>query len=256
MNKIQTLFGTDKNVLSVYFTAGYPSLNDTGTIIKTLEKYGVGLIEVGMPYSDPIADGETIQKSSAQALANGMTLDLLFDQLTDIKSDVTIPLVFMGYLNQWMQYGIDRFCQRAKDAGISSFIIPDLPLDVYQEEYKNTVEKYGLTMSFLITPDTTEDRIKLAASLSTAFLYVVSQSSITGGSTAFSEEQLAYFKRIQCYALESPSVIGFGVNNAQSYRQACQYANGAIIGSAFIRAMDSNGLEESVRVFVESVLAK
>jgi len=169
-----------KPILNVYFTAGYPELNDTGETILALQREGVQMIEVGMPYSDPMADGETIQKSSAQAIKNGMTLDVLFTQLSEIKTQVKTPLVFMGYLNQWMQYGTEKFLLDAKAAGVSGLIIPDLPLDVYETEYKALVEKHGLAMTFLITPNTSDERVQRAAELSSGFLYVVSQSSITG----------------------------------------------------------------------------
>jgi len=214
-----------KNILSVYFTAGYPNLGDTGMIIKTLQKNGVELIEVGMPYSDPMADGKTIQESSAQALQNGMTLDLLFDQLTEIKSEVKIPLVFMGYLNQWMQYGVHKFCERAKSAGISGLIIPDLPLDIYEQEFKNTVEKNGL-----------------------------SRSSITGGSHEFTDEQIKYFNRIKEVSKDTPRMIGFGINSASSFKTASSYANGAIIGSGFIRALKKENVEKSIEEYIQSIL--
>ncbi|MEE9439235.1 MAG: tryptophan synthase subunit alpha [Saprospiraceae bacterium] len=254
MNKIQKLFKEEVNILSVYFTAGYPNLHDTTETILTLQDTGVKLIEVGMPYSDPMADGETIQKSSALAIQNGMTLDILFDQLEAIIDQVTVPLVFMGYLNQWMQYGIEKFCVRAKKVGISGLIIPDLPLDIYQEEFKEIIKTNGLTISFLITPNTSNQRIALAARLSSAFLYVVSQSSITGSSKEFSTEQIAYFQRIKELKISTPTVLGFGISDASSYHQACQYANGAIIGSAFIRALKKDNLNKSIRDFIGGIL--
>lgn len=242
------------DILNVYFTAGYPQLEDTGKTILALQREGVDMIEVGMPYSDPMADGETIQNSSAQAIKNGMTLEILFRQLSQIKSDVSIPLVFMGYLNQWMQFGKEKFLIEAKRAGISALIIPDLPLDVYESEYQELVEKHGLTMSFLITPNTSNERIEKAANLSSAFLYVVSQSSITGTSTGISEEQLAYFNRIQNLDIETPKLIGFGISDSKSFNQACQYADGAIIGSAFIKALHEDQLEQSISAFIQSIL--
>ena len=245
-----------KNILSVYFTAGYPNLDDTTTIIKTLQENGVGLIEVGMPYSDPMADGETIQQSSAKALKNGMTLDILFEQLKSIKDEVEVPLIFMGYLNQWMQYGMDKFCKRAKEVGISGLIIPDLPLDLYEDQYKSTMDKYDLKMSFLVTPNTSDERIKKASQLSTAFLYVVSQSSITGGSNDFSNEQIQYFNRVKEVTSSGSRMIGFGINSASSFNTACQYANGAIIGSGFIRALKKDNLQDSMEQYIQSILEK
>jgi len=242
-----------KNVLNVYFTAGYPRLDDTGKIILALQREGVDMIEVGMPYSDPMADGETIQNSSAEAIKNGMTLEILFRQLSEIKSQVTVPLVLMGYLNQWMQFGKERFLEAAKEAGISAFIIPDLPLNVYESEYKTFVEKHDLSMSFLITPNTSDERIQKAAKLSSAFLYVVSQSSITGTNAEISPEQLAYFDRIKKLNLSTPQLIGFGISDAPSFYQACQFADGAIIGSAFIKALQRENFEDSITNFIHSI---
>jgi tryptophan synthase alpha chain len=244
----------NKPILNVYFTSGYPELEDTGRTVLALQREGVQMIEVGMPYSDPMADGETIQNSSAHAIKNGMTIELLFSQLSEIKSEVNIPLVFMGYLNQWMQFGKEKFLQEAKKAGISALIIPDLPLDVYESEYKELVEKHGLSMSFLITPNTSNERIEKASKLSSAFLYVVSQSSTTGTSVGISKEQLAYFKRISDLNLETPQLIGFGISDAESFNQACQYADGAIIGSAFIKALERDNLDPSISTFIQSIL--
>ncbi len=243
-------------ILNVYFTAGYPKLGDTGRTVLALQREGVQMIEVGMPYSDPMADGETIQKSSACAIKNGMTLDLLFQQLSEIKSEVNIPLVFMGYLNQWMQYGKEKFLTDAKAAGISGLIIPDLPLEVYETEFKKLVEKHELGMTFLITPNTSDARIQKAAELSSAFLYVVSQSSITGAKSGISAEQLAYFERIKTQSQETPKLIGFGISTAETFSQACQYADGAIIGSAFIKALSNSKetLEENINSFISSIL--
>ncbi|MFT4984948.1 MAG: tryptophan synthase alpha chain [Flavobacteriales bacterium] len=254
MERIKELFRAKKDILSVYFTAGYPNIDDTGRTILSLQKSGVDLIEVGMPYSDPMADGETIQQSSAQALKNGMTLDLLFNQLKQIKKEVNVPLVFMGYLNQWMRYGKEKFCKAASEAGISAFIIPDLPMEIYQEEYKSALEKYNLGMSFLITPQTNDARIQQASEYSSGFLYIVSQSSTTGGSKEFTKEQLEYFDRIHNLNLKTPKVIGFAINSGKSYREACKYANGAIIGSGFIRALEKDNLEHSIKNYIDSIL--
>lgn len=251
---VEEIIKAKDNVLNVYFTAGYPQLNDTGRTILTLQKEGVDMIEVGMPYSDPMADGETIQNSSAQAIKNGMNLQLLFHQLKEIKDKVKIPLVLMGYLNQWMQFGKEEFLIEAKKAGISALIIPDLPLDVYEVEYQDLVEKHNMGMSFLITPNTSSERIHKAASLSSAFLYVVSQSSITGTSKNLTKEQLAYFKRIDSLSIETPRLIGFGISDSSSFYSACKFADGAIIGSAFIKALQSENLESSISSFIQSIL--
>ncbi len=245
---------TKKPLLNIYFTAGYPSLNDTGKIILALQAAGVDCIEIGMPYSDPLADGETIQKSSSIALKNGMTLDLLFNQLIEIKDQVDIPLIFMGYLNQWLQYGEEKFCKKLIASGITTVIIPDLPLSIYKKEYQSLLKKYGLTISFLITPQTAEKRIKKAAALSSAFLYIVSQSSITGTHSVTSPEQQQYFKRIKNMNLNIPSMIGFGINSSQAFLEANKYADGAIIGSGFIKALDKNNLEGSIQKYVKSIL--
>ncbi len=250
---VAEIIKSKKDVLNVYFTAGYPELGDTGETILALQHEGVDMIEVGMPYSDPMADGETIQNSSAQAIKNGMTLEILFRQLSEIKKEVSIPLVFMGYLNQWMQFGTERFLSEAKNAGISALIIPDLPLDVYENEYMALVEKYGMSMSFLITPNTSDERIKKAAMLSSAFLYVVSQSSITGAKSGITSEQLAYFDRINSLDLDTPKLIGFGISDAHSFQQACQFADGAIIGSAFVKALQRENLKESISTFISSI---
>ncbi len=253
---IKNYIKQNQPILNVYFTAGYPELEDTGATVLALQREGAQMIEVGMPYSDPMADGETIQKSSAQAIKNGMTLEVLFKQLSEIKTQVKIPLVFMGYLNQWMQYGKEKFLIDAKSAGISGLIIPDLPLNVYESEYKNLVEKHDLGMTFLITPNTSDERIQKAAELSSGFLYVVSQSSITGAKTGISKEQLSYFERIKNMSFGTPKLIGFGISSAQTFNQACQYADGAIIGSAFIRAVSNTEkpLEKNIHSFISSIL--
>lgn len=256
MNRLTSLFQTKtQDLLNVYFTAGYPNLEDTGTIIRSLAAAGADLIEVGMPYSDPMADGETIQKSSMKALQNGMTLEVLFRQLTEVRHDTQIPLVLMGYYNQVMQYGPERFVKAAKAAGVDGLILPDLPVFEYEQEFRAIAERYDVQVTFLITPQTSADRIEEIGKLSTGFLYVVSSSSITGSSGEITQGQKDYFARIQALDLTQPKLIGFGISDAKSFRTACDFANGAIIGSAFIRALTgSDDVAKATMEFVESIL--
>lgn len=252
MNRIDQLFQSKKkDILTVYFTAGYPELNDTRRTILELEKSGVDCIEIGMPYSDPLADGETIQKSSSVALKNGLTLDILFDQIKDIRSESSVPLILMGYLNQLVQYGLSSFCQKAKDCGVDGLIIPDMPLHSFETEYKETIESYGLHSIFLITPRTPVDRIKKIDSLSKGFIYVVSDSSITGKQKGISDQQVAYFDRIKDYNLNNPLQVGFGISSHTDFKKVCDHMPGAIIGSAFIRHV---GAGKPVSEFVHSIL--
>ena len=241
-NRITSLLNKKKqNILSIYFTAGYPALNDTASIITELEKCGVDLIEIGIPFSDPVADGPVIQRSSEIALRNGMSIQLLFEQLKEIRNHVSVPLILMGYINPVMQYGIEDFCFKCRETGIDGTIIPDMPLEVYEEEYKEAFEKNSLSNIFLITPQTIDERIRKIDSLSNGFIYMVSSSSTTGAKGTVDEEQIAYFSRIQNLNLRSPRLIGFGISDKATFERASAYANGAIIGSAFISAM--KGLE-------------
>ena len=235
MNRINKKLQEDKKLLSIYFTAGYPNLNDTVTIIQDLEKSGVDMIEIGLPFSDPLADGPTIQSSSTQALKNGMTTDVLFSQLKDIRKSVNIPLIIMGYFNPMLQYGVEAFCKKCAEIGIDGLIIPDLPVDVYNEQYKATFEKYGLINVFLITPQTSVERINFIDSISNGFIYMVSSASVTGSNSGFGDEQTKYFKRIAEMNLKNPQIIGFGISNNETFTQATTHAKGAIIGSAFIK---------------------
>lgn len=240
-NRLDDLFARKReNILNIYFTAGYPTLDATETIITELAAAGADLIEVGMPFSDPMADGETIQRSSMRALENGMSLDLLFEQIGRARATTQVPLVLMGYLNQVMQYGEERFVAACRTAGVDGLILPDLPAFEYRQHYGPIIEAADLRTSFLITPNTSEERIRQLAELSKGFIYVVSSSSITGKSGKISLEQIAYFQRIQALQLPNPTLIGFGISDAESFRTACQYANGAIIGSAFIRALSGS----------------
>ncbi|WP_299780413.1 tryptophan synthase subunit alpha [uncultured Formosa sp.] len=243
MNRINKKLQEDKKLLSIYFTAGYPSLNDTVSIIEDLEKNGVDMIEIGLPFSDPLADGPTIQKSSSQALKNGMTTAKLFEQLKDIRKTVSIPLVIMGYFNPMLQYGVDAFCKKCQEIGIDGLIIPDLPVNEYKAHYKETFEKYGLINVFLITPQTSNERIAFIDNMSNGFIYMVSSASVTGSQSGFGDEQTEYFKRISDMNLNTPQIIGFGINNAETFKQATTYTKGAIIGSAFIKYITENGID-------------
>ena len=244
MNRIQAKLQEDKKLLSIYFTAGYPSLNDTITTIENLENNGVDMIEIGLPFSDPLADGPTIQASSTQALHNGMTSTVLFDQLKDIRKTVSIPLVLMGYFNPMLQFGVEAFCEKCQEVGIDGLIIPDLPVEVYHEEYKAIFERYGLLNIFLITPQTSESRIRYMDSISEGFIYMVSSASTTGSQSGFGNEQTDYFKRIADLQLTNPQIIGFGISDHETFSQATHYAKGAIIGSAFIKHVAAHGVNE------------
>ncbi|OCB78761.1 tryptophan synthase subunit alpha [Flavobacterium crassostreae] len=241
MNRITKKLQEGKKILSIYFSAGYPNLNDTVQIIQDLEKSGVDLIEIGLPFSDPLADGPTIQASSTQALHNGMTTQVLFDQLRTIRESVQIPLIIMGYFNPVLQYGVDAFCKKCQEIGIDGLIIPDLPVDVYAEHYKTIFEKHGLINVFLITPQTSAERIGFIDSVSDGFIYMVSSASVTGSESGFGTTQETYFKKIANMELKNPQIVGFGINNKETFQQATQYAQGAIIGSAFIQHLTQNG---------------
>ncbi len=237
-NRLTQLFlSGKKDLLNIYFTAGYPALEDTVPITLALAKSGVDIIELGMPYSDPLADGTTIQESSEKAISNGMTMDLLFRQVEGIRKNTQIPIVWMGYLNPVMQYGEERFLLRCAESGIDGLIIPDLPLHEYEANFKDKAAQLGLSFSFLITPQTPEGRIRHIEQLSTGFIYMVSSASVTGAKSGISPEQIAYFERIQAMGLQRPRLIGFGISDKISFDTACRYANGAIIGSAFIKAL-------------------
>ena len=222
------------NNLSIYFTAGFPELYDTTKVIKELTNAKVDFIEVGLPYSDPLADGPTIQKSSQKALQNGINLDIVFDQLLQIKETNKTPLVLMGYLNQLLKYGEQRFCQKVVDCGIDTLILPDLPMVEYENHYQSLFNSYGINNVFLITPQTTDERILKIDSYTKSFIYMVASSAITGAKGEISQEQIAYFKRIKSMNLKSKLIIGFGISDHQTFSKACEFANGAIIGSAFI----------------------
>ena len=255
MNGISKVFKDKKdNILSIYFSAGYPKLEDTGIIMKSLQKAGADLIEVGIPFSDPVADGPTIQESNKIALDNGISLKKILEQLMEVKDDVQIPVILMGYLNPVYQYGIEKFCIDCRKAGVSGLIIPDLPVTEYIAAYKLIFERYGLANIFLITPQTKKERIREIDKISNAFIYMVSSSSTTGAKTGLTEEQIKYFDRIRKMELKSPLLIGFGISDHQSFKQASTYANGAIIGSAFIKVLkESTDLENDIITYAQRV---
>lgn len=252
-NRVTTLFNTKKkNILSIFFTAGFPSLHDTVTIAQQLQEAGVDCIEIGIPFSDPIADGPTIQASNKQALENGMTVRLLLQQVKEIRKTVSLPIILMGYLNPVYQYGIERFIKDAKEAGVDGLILPDMPLADYKNVYQPLMQESNLSMAFLVTPTTTDERIRKIDDLSSGFMYAVSASSTTGSKQGFSEDQVGYFRRLKSLSLRNPMVIGFGISNAATFSTACKFASGAIIGSAFINTLekvkdDLSGIQQFVK---------
>ena len=259
MNRIQQLFTTkNKRVLSVYYTAGFPNLSDTLAIAIKLEEAGVDMLEIGIPYSDPIADGTTIQQSSACALSNGMSIRLLFEQLADLRKYVRIPVLLMGYLNPVMQYGIENFCMKAKEVGVDGVILPDLPLFEYEHIYKSCFEHYGLSNVFLINPRTEEERIRKIDELSNGFIYMLSSNATTGNSLEQTADLITYYERVKGYRLLNPLMIGFGINTHHQFNRACEYANGAIIGSAFIRFLNSYPTDYGDKIlgWVESIVTE
>lgn len=239
MNRINQLFSTkQKDILSIYFYAGFPTLEGTASTIKVLEKKGINMIEIGIPFSDPMADGPVIQHAATRALKNGMTLKLLFDQLKDIRKEVQIPLVLMGYLNPIMQYGFKDFCRTCRETGIDGVIIPDLPFKDYMEEYRSIAEEQDVRIIMLITPETSEERIRLIDEHTDGFIYMVSSAAITGAQKDFNAQKQAYFQRIADMNLRNPRMIGFGISNKQTFETASAHAAGAIIGSKFVTLLD------------------
>jgi len=246
MNRINTKLQENKKLLSIYFTAGYPALNHTVKIIQDLAQNGVDMIEIGLPFSDPLADGPTIQQSSTAALENGMTTEKLFEQLKDIRKTVSIPLIVMGYFNPMLQYGVEEFCKKCHEIGIDGIIMPDLPLDVYQSDYETTFKKYGLINIFLITPQTSAKRIQQIDAASDGFIYMVSSASVTGSKSGFGNTQNEYFERIASMNLKKPQIVGFGIKDVETFQAATKNAKGAIIGSAFIKHLTEHGVETIV----------
>ena len=234
-NRINQLFETKKkDIFSIYFCAGYPEADNTAEVIRTLEKNGVDMIEVGIPFSDPMADGPVIQHGATQALRDGMSLKKLFAQLEGIREEVSIPLLFMGYLNPIIQYGLEYFFSSCRECGIDGCIIPDLPFDDYLNELKPVAEKYGVKIIMLITPETSEERIRFIDEHTDGFIYMVSSAAITGAQKSFDMEKQAYFRRINSMSLRNPRMVGFGISNRETHRAACDHASGAIIGSKFV----------------------
>jgi len=263
MRRLKKLFEKKRErILNVYCTAGYPQLHSTIDVMKALQNAGADIIELGIPYSDPLADGPVIQASSAKALQNGMTITILFEQLKDLRKspsagrdgDLRIPVILMGYLNPLLQYGFENFCAKASEAGIDGLIIPDLPIYEFENEYKKIVEKYSLDFIFLVTPETSEERIRKLDSLSSGFLYAVSSSSLTGSDKDFSQAEI-YLQRLQRMKLKNRVLVGFGIKDKESFESVCRYANGAIIGSAYIKALENtNNIEEATKKFVRSII--
>ena len=255
MNRIHKLFqNKGKNILSVYFTAGYPNINDTEKIIVELEKSGVDLIEIGMPFSDPVADGPVIQASSHTALENGMTIKLLFEQLKNIRRKVKIPLILMSYVNPVIQYGLEDFCRKAEEIGIDGTIIPDLPFNLYEKKYKNLFSKHNLSNIQLITPRTSAERLKQIDKASDGFMYMVSSSSTTGTKGANTDILKDFAERIEQAELKTPRIIGFGISDKKTFTNACKYSSGGIIGTAFIKAISAEGdLKGKIEGFVKGI---
>jgi tryptophan synthase alpha chain len=251
MNRINFLFEKKKaDILSVYFTAGYPKLEDTLPILLSLQENGVDLIEIGIPFSDPMADGIVIQNSSQMALQNGMSIRKLFDQLTAVRAQIHIPLIMMGYLNPVMQFGFENFCKECSRVGVDGMIIPDLPLSDFLAEYKEIALKYRLEFIFLITPETSEERIRVIDSHTNGFIYMVSSAATTGTQTSF-DNKVDYFNRINAMNLKNPRLIGFGISNKSTREMVCKYSSGAIIGSAFIKALEeTQDVEKGVKLLL------
>jgi len=255
MSRIKDLFKKkDEHILNIYCTAGYPAIDSTLSVMKALQDNGADMIELGMPYSDPLADGPVIQASGAKALANGMTILKLFEQLEDFRKHINIPVILMGYMNPVLQFGFEKFCAEAKSVGVDGLILPDLPMYEFETEYGAIIKKYGLDFIFLVTPETSEDRIKKLDELSTGFLYAVSSSSTTGKEKNM-EDQSDYFMKLRDMKLKNPVLVGFGIKDKETFQSACKYANGAIIGTAYIRALEKNGeIEKLTADFLKTIL--
>lgn len=255
MNRINQLFDSKKeNILSVYFTAGFPHLNDTREILHQLQTQGVNLVEIGIPFSDPMADGVVIQQSSHTALENGMTLHLLFEQLSGVRSEIDIPLIMMGYLNPIIQFGFENFCRSCQTTGIDGVIIPDLPFNEYMNEYKPIADRYGVSVVMLITPQTSEERIRLIDQHTESFIYMVSSASTTGAQSSFNNDKQSYFRRINTMGLRNPRLIGFGISNEETLQAAFANASGGIIGSQFIKELQQS--PDDIATAVKNLLLK
>jgi len=247
--RLQQTLNADKALLAIYFTAGYPQLSSTEKIVQLFDKQAVDIIEIGMPFSDPLADGPVIQQSSSKALQNGMSTKLLFEQLKRARKQTDKPIVLMGYLNTVLQFGLDRFLENAKRCAIDALILPDLPPEIYEKNYKNSFEKYDIPLIFLVSPQSSDARIHYIDKLSKSFIYAVSSASTTGNTTAFTEKHEAFFARLKALQLKQPLMIGFGISNMKQITQVQQFAKGAIIGSAFIRQLDGQKADLGVHDF-------
>lgn len=255
MNRISALFASRKEpILNIYATAGYPNLGDTMLVLNALQEGGVDIIEIGMPYSDPVADGETIQQSNQVSLDQGMTVSHLFDQLKNMRPSIYVPVLLMGYINPVLQFGVERFCQKCQEVGVDGLILPDLPMAEYQQSYQSIFERYGLFNIFLITPQTSDERIKQIDAVSEGFIYMVSSASTTGAKSGISTDQETYFKRIEAMNLKNPRLVGFGISDRESFIKASNGASGAIIGSAFVKLLgNAKNLREEIVGFVKSI---
>jgi tryptophan synthase alpha chain len=252
MNRINQLFNEKKkNILSIYYTAGYPNLYDTIGIAEALQHSGADMLEIGFPYSDPVADGPVIQASSKLALDNGMDLNLLFEQLKNLRKTVSIPVLLMGYVNPMLQYGVENFCKSCAEVGVDGCIVPDLPMAEYEALYSETFKRYGISNIFLVTPQTSEERIQKIDKLTNGFIYLVSSSATTGKNLQLSQDTEDYFARIAALNLKNPVIIGFGINSKETFAKACQYANGAIVGSAFVKSIAKAHNAENIKSFME-----
>lgn len=254
MNRLNHLFETKKNnLLSIYFTAGYPALNTTLNIAEALEKAGADFLEIGFPYSDPVADGPVIQNSSQRSLENGMNLNVLFEELKDLRKRVTVPIMLMGYINPILQYGIEAFCKKAAEVGIDGIIVPDLPIYEYEKLYVDFFKKNNLSNIFMVTPQTSDDRIIKIDQLSRSFVYLLSASTITGVGLQLSDTLEGYYKRVKALNLKNPTIFGFGITNKESFQKACEYANGAIVGTAFVKLLANDDYMARIPEFVKSI---
>lgn len=255
MSRIKQAFDKSGDpLLNIYFTAGFPSLDSTVSVLMSLEEAGVDMVEIGMPYSDPLADGPTIQQSSKQALTNGMSIEVLFNQLEHMRRDIALPIILMGYLNPIMQFGIVRFCKKCAEIGVDGLIIPDLPMELFDAEFSYLLSEHGLDYIFLITPETREPRIREIDRKGTGFIYMVSSSSTTGSTGELSNDQLDYFKRMENMKLANKRMIGFGISDNQSFQQATDQSDGAIVGSAFIKQLEKDGSSQAIKKFVDRLL--
>lgn len=254
MSRIKTIFAEKRNrLLNVYCTAGYPRLDSTLQVMKALQHNGADMIELGMPYSDPLADGPVIQASSSKALENGMTIAVLFEQLREMRTQITVPVILMGYMNPVLQYGFEKFCAHAKAAGIDGLILPDLPVYEFETEYGAIIHKHGLDFIFLVTPETSDERIRKLDELSSGFLYAVSSSSTTGQDKNMGDVSF-YLQRLKALELKNPVLVGFGIKDKQSFNAACAHASGAIIGTAYIKALENAAdVELSTKEFLQGI---